>query len=177
MQRQWNDRVAVLAIFALLAATTPGLALAGTDARIEGLVVGVDGTPAAGYTVHLIEPDGSTARTAETDADGVYTFAGLDEGEYALGLQGPDGTAAAVDAPPVAVAGNQLARRDMRLYQTQAGAPMNFSGGLGLWWAGLSAGAKAGTIIALLAIVGYGASEVLDDDEEDQASPMEMVTR
>lgn len=173
--RSLKNRVAIAAIFALIFATTPGLVVAGdAGSRIEGMVIAADGKPAAGYSVHLIESNGEASRTAETDSDGIYTFGGLESGDYALGIQTPGGEAAAVAAPPVAVQGQELARRDIRLYNSNSqlnSAPVNYSGGMGLWWAGLSAGAKAGTIIALLAVVGYGTSELLDDDDEPVASP------
>lgn len=170
--RTSKSSVAFAATLALILTTIPAVSAADLGARLEGRVVGSEGAPVAGYSVHLIEPDGDAIETAVTDDAGLYTFAGLPSGEYGLGVTTPSGEAAPVIDSEVKLGERQLARRDIRMMQGDASQHMNFqtSGGLGYWWAGLAPAAKAGLIVGVIAIVGYGISE-LDDDDEPAATP------
>lgn len=73
---------------------------------VSGTVLsGATGLPAAGASVLLQAPDGSTAGSAVTDAGGGYGFAGLAPGSYSLVVTGAGFTPAVI---PVAVAPGQV---------------------------------------------------------------------
>jgi hypothetical protein len=157
---------------ALRAGTTTGMA------RLEGLVLGADGRRADGFRIHLIDAQGAVASSATSTVKGTYSFKEVTPGSYALGIESPEGWVAAVDAPPVRLGDGELARRDVRLVQSNAGAINQATGanyGLGMWWAGLSPAAKAWTIVGIIAVVGVTFAALDDDDdaEEDAASPFD----
>ena len=170
--RTTKSSVAIAATFALILATIPGTTFAATGARLEGMVVGQEGAPVPGYTVHLIEADGRAVDTATTNDEGLYTFDSLPAGEYGLGITTPNGMAAPVVDSEVKLADSQLARRDIRMMQADASQPVDFAtqGGIGYWWAGLAPAAKAGLLVGIIAVLGYGISE-LDEEEEEDATP------
>ena len=173
MTRMRNQLVAVVALPALLLLTlTPAGATGG--ARLDGRLIGIDGRPAAGMTMHLIDGDGIGIATSETDRDGFYGFGDLDAGDYALGVQTPEGMTP-VAASGVRLASNELARRDVQLRGAELGdheraAQGNY--GLGMWWAGLSTAAKIWTIVGGVIIIGVTAAALSDDDDDEpDASP------
>ena len=174
MRTHWKSYVAVIALIALIPATMP-VSIAGMNPgpRLEGMVVGPDGTPAADCTVHLVVPGGDAVATATTDENGLYVFEGLEAGAYGLGVVTAEGVAAIVSAEPLELAGEQIVRRDIRLFAATEGLELDPNGNasLGVWWAGLGTAAKAGLIIAILAVAGYGATELFDDEEEDNPTP------
>ncbi len=144
-------------------------------AVLEGLVLDVDGRPAVGYRVHLIGDEGRAVADALTSEDGLYAFAEVPSGRYSMGIETPEGDRAPVLAPPMRVARNQLARRDLKLVQADE-ATLNrattTNSSLGLWFRELGPGGRIGLGIALAAIV-YTIVEALDDDSS--ASPMVMT--
>ena len=138
----------------------------------------VDGRAASGYTMHLIDGDGRDVGQSKTADDGLYSFAGLPAGSYSLGVEAPDGRVAVVDAPPVRVGRATLARRDVRLTEadpSRRDAAVEANPSFGLWWAGLSPAARAGTIagMAFFAVITYSALDDDDDDDfrEEEATP------
>ena len=164
---------AYVTTLALLICISPFPVLASdTGARLEGIVVGVEGRPAAGATVNLIDKNGDALAEATATEDGIYSFPNVPAGEYVMGIQTEDGTIVPVAAAPLQLNDGKLARRDLKLVETGTGefeqATANY--GFGSWWAGLSGGAKFGVIVAFVA-VGYGLYEVISDDDEKPASP------
>jgi hypothetical protein len=147
----------------------PALAApAGLSARLEGLVLGIDGRPAAGYRVHLVGSEGDGVAHASVDASGSYSFAEVGPGEYALGVETPAGEVALVAAAPVRLGANELARRDIKLVQSD---PRTVNGllaanpSLGAWWGERTTAAKIWTIVGLVAVGGVTFAAL--DDEED----------
>ncbi|MDH3626638.1 MAG: carboxypeptidase-like regulatory domain-containing protein [Acidobacteriota bacterium] len=121
---------------------------------IEGLVIGVDGTPATGFSVHLIDPSGTAVSESAVDEQGRYSFSAVAEGEYALGIESDAGTFAPVVAPPVKLGSRELARRDLKLmngttHDRNEALTADYS--LGSWWAGLAPAAKVWSVVAVVA--------------------------
>jgi hypothetical protein len=174
MCRPLKTLAAFTTLFALVlcVASPPTLAAGVAGGRLEGLVLGLDGRPAADHRVHLIDAEGEDIARSAVGDDGLYSFAGLSAGQYSLGVEMPDGTLSPVAARPARLGPDELARRDVRLLffdsaETNAAVPLNY--GLGSWWSGLSAGGKAWTIIGIVLAAGL-IYQALDDDE-DPASP------
>ena len=145
-------------------------------ARLEGQVVGLDGQLAEGFQVHLIDEDGAEVASAETDDHGVYSFEQVEAGSYGLGVGSPDGQLAPVAGPPIDLDEGQLARRDLKLIQTDEPRPQDLSGinpSVGSWWAGLSTPAKAWTVVAIVVAAWLTYEALKSDDEPEQpASPI-----
>ena len=154
MSRAIRPFVASTLVLALLLWATPAkIEASAGEARLEGRVLGLDGQPAEGFRVHLIDADGSEVASAETDADGVYSFRRVEAGEYGLGVGNPHGQLAPVAGPPIDLAEGQLARRDLKLVQTDAPRRQQLGGlnpSVGSWWAGLSTAAKAWVVVAIV---------------------------
>lgn len=150
-------------------------ALAGADgARLEGLLLGTDGRPAAAMTVHLIDSRGQDLAQAATSDEGVYSFRDLPAGEYSLGIESPAGGMAPVAAPPVRLAPGELARRDLKLMQADAAAvnaATQANYGMGAWWASLTPAAKAWTVVAILAVTGITAAALGTENEPSPIVP------
>jgi hypothetical protein len=175
-------RIALCATLALAVsgATMAPPAVAGSGGgRLEGLLVGVDGRAASGYTLHLIDGDGRDVGRSRTSDEGIYSFPELPSGDYALGVESPDGRVAVVDAPPVRVGRSSLARRDVRLTQADAAdrsAALKSNPSLGLWWAGLSPTARAWSVVgmAFFTVITISAFRRDDDSGEEIATPIEI---
>jgi hypothetical protein len=174
MCRSLKSLAACTTLFALALSIAPQPALAGLGgrARLEGLVLDLDGRAAAGHRIHLIDATGEDLEQSDVGKDGLYAFNGLEAGSYSLGVEMPDGVMALVASPPVRLGAGELARRDVKLMATgsetpTAAAQANY--GLGHWWKGLSAPGKAWTIVGVL-LAGFLIYNLLDDDE-DPASP------
>jgi hypothetical protein len=151
------------------------VALAGSEARLEGRVLDLDGRPADGFRVHLIDGQGEEIALSETDADGVYSFPQVPAGNYGIGVANAEGQVAPVAGPPLRLADGQLARRDLKLVQTdvttrQQTANANYS--LGMWWAGLSTPAKTGLIVAVVVAAWVTIEALSSDNNERAASPI-----
>jgi hypothetical protein len=177
MSRTLRSLAACATLVALLPWIAPPAALAGSagsGARLEGLLLGLDGRAAVDHRVHLIDADGEDLAQSDVAEDGLYSFAGLPAGHYSLGVELPDGTFTPVAAPPVRLGRDGLARRDVKLLTTLEGDASNealqANYGLGKWWNGLSTGGKVWTILGVLVAAGL-IYEVLDDDETP-ASPI-----
>lgn len=164
---------AACTIAVVLLAWVPAPAIAGpVGGRIEGLLLDIEGRPAEGYRVHLIDDAGNDRAQATADEDGIYTFREVPAGRYGMGIESPQGAVAPVSSPPVRVGSGELARRDVKLVEadsatTQAAVQGHY--GLGLWWSGLSTGGKAGIGVAMGAVL-YGIIVALDSDGESNAS-------
>jgi hypothetical protein len=144
--------------------------------QLQGIVLGLDGRPAAGHRIHLIDAEGRDVAQATTAANGQYAFHELRAGDYSLGVETPAGEIAPVVAPPMRLDPGQLARRDIALSPaspTQPGPQQVANYGLGAWWAGLSTSARVWTVVGLVTVVGITWAAVDDDDDDDEppASP------
>jgi len=159
--------VAHLTLLILILAIVPTPTEAAGAARLEGVVLGVDGRAAGGHRVHLIDDTGHDVAQAMTGDEGVYRFRDLSSGAYVLGIENPEGLVAPVSAALIRLGNDELARRDVKLVQAdQAQREMasNENGGFGVFWAGLSPGAKAWSVIGVFIILGI-TIEALDEDE------------
>lgn len=157
--------VAPLISVALALALVPVQAEAG-GARLEGYLLGVDGRAASDHKVHLIDGEGHDVAQSSTSGEGVYRFHDLRAGEYSLGIESPEGRMAPVAAPPVRLGADELARRDIKLVasgeaERERVQRENYS--FGVWWAGLSPAAKAGTVVGTFVILGVTV-QALDDE-------------
>ena len=164
-----------LTLLALVFAASPAQVLAATSmARIEGLLLDVNGDPATGFRVHLIDESGHGVAEAEVDADGLYSVKDLPAGSYALGIENPDGLVAPVAAPPVRVADGELARRDVKLMRgdaMQRDEIVAGNHGMGAWWAGLSTAAKVWTVVGIVLVIGITVAALDDEDDTSPSSP------
>jgi hypothetical protein len=177
MRRTTRPFIASTVVVALLAWAMPvPLEAATNPARLEGQVVGIDGRPADGFQVHLIDSAGHEVARAETDPRGIYSFEEVEAGSYGLGVGSPDGRLAPVAGPPIDLDQGQLARRDLKLVQTEESRPEDLSGvnpSVGTWWASLSTPAKAWTIVAIVVAAWFTYEALKSDDESEQpASPI-----
>lgn len=158
----------VFSIVLVLVASLGPPGAAQSDTRLEGLVMGFDGRPAAGFRVHLIDDSGSDRAQADVDAAGSYTLGGVQPGRYVLALEMPDGRFAAVDAPPLRIREGHLVRRDLKLIERDPADPtgrlVQPAYGFGTWWAGLETRSKVWTVVAIVVIAGITA-EALSSDE------------
>ena len=175
MCRTLKSLAAYMTLFALVLwiAAPPTLAAGGNGARLEGLVVGLDGRAAAGHRIHLIGALGEDLARSAVGEDGLYSFAGLGAGQYSLGVEMPDGSLAPVAAPPVRLGKDELVRRDLKLVTSDAdmtSAALQANYGVGQWWSELSNPAKGWTVIAII-VAGAMIYDLLDD--ETPASPVD----
>jgi hypothetical protein len=146
-----------------------------TAARLEGLVLGIDGRPAEGHRVHLIDPQGVEVATAATDARGFYAFDGVGSGRYGMAVGDPDGELAPVTGPPVVLAEGQRARRDLELVTPDAPGrhgPAGVDPSVRSWWTGLSTPAKAWVVVASVVAAWFLYEALENDAQEEPASPM-----
>jgi len=172
MRSPFRNLSAVASVLALLLWVASPVVAATNGARLEGLVLGVDGRPAAQMKVHLIDGQGRDLSQAATTDEGVYSFKDLPAGEYSLGIENPEGAMAPVAAPPVRLEQGELARRDLKLMEADpaaVNAATRANYGMGAWWASLTPAAKAWTVVALVAVVGITAAAL---SSEDEASPV-----
>ena len=174
MYRTLKSLAAYTTLFSLVlwVAPPPTLAAGGGGARLEGLVVRLDGHAAAGHRIHLVGAAGEDLAQSAVGEEGLYSFAGLGAGQYSLGVEMPDGTLAPVAAPPVRLDDDELARRDLKLVTSDAdttSAALQANYGLGQWWNGLTTPGKAWTIMAIIVAASL-VYEALDDETE--ASPV-----
>jgi hypothetical protein len=65
---------ACVTILSLMLWISPAAMANDAAGRLEGLVVGVDGRPASGYTVHLIDESGEEHAQSTADDQGLYSF-------------------------------------------------------------------------------------------------------
>jgi len=162
-----------LSVAALLLTLAPPHASA-AGARLEGYLLGVDGRAATGHRVHLIDREGHDVAQAPATDEGIYRFRDLTPGAYSVGIETPQGKFAPVVAAPVRLRADELARRDIKLMRAP-GTPQPVAGSgmqnqsAGVWWAGLSPGLKALTIIGGFVVVGLTIA-ALDSDSENPAT-------
>jgi hypothetical protein len=175
MNIRTRQALASMTVLSLLMVVSPVTAQSASGgARLEGLMLGVDGKPVRGFSVLLIDEDGAVLSRAETAEDGMYRFRDLPAGAYGLGIESPEGLAAPVRSEPARLADGQLVRMDIKLMEPATGAglaPGAEQKGLGIWWAGLTKKGKILTLVALGVIVTITFIAITDD--EDEASPNE----
>ena len=162
MRRTSMSLAAYATLFALALWVAPPTILAADGGRLEGLVMDLDGRAATSHRVHLIGAAGQDLGQSAVGEDGLYSFTGLPAGQYSLGIEMPDGSLAPVAAPPVRLAQDELARRDLKLVHSDAdlvNGALQANYGLGEWWASLSKPGKTWTIIAIVigAVLTYDA--------------------
>lgn len=165
--------VACLLVPLLAVTTLPALGSPAAGARLEGLVHGVDGRPASGYRVHLIDEEGRGLAESTVDGSGGYAFTSLSAGDYSLGLENRSGEIAAVVTRPIELGHDELARRDIRLMGSDAdtvNGALAANASLGSWWGDLTHVGKVWTVVGLVGFVALAAS-ALDDDNEVDATP------
>jgi hypothetical protein len=174
MTSRRHSRVACIVALVALGAASISRGAPDAGGRVEGLVLDVQGRPAVGYLVHLIDEHGEARRTTTSSA-GLYSFHDVPAGAYGLGIETPQGAIAPSSEPPLRLAAGALVRRDLRLVTADAlavsrAATANY--GIGTWWGSLGPGAKAGVLVATLAVA-WGIYEAVDDDDDDEpcASP------
>jgi hypothetical protein len=173
MRKRLRGPVAGVVIVATLGSVA---AQAASGARLEGIVLGLDGRAASGFTMHLVDRAGRAVRSCATSAEGVYSFGDLPAGDYSLAAEDPSGRLAPVAAAPVRLSGQSLGRRDVRLMQADAGvrqAALEQNPSLGLWWAGMSPAARAWTVVGTVIFVALTISALDNGDDvtEEPASP------
>lgn len=174
MKYSSRKALASLTILSLVLAVSPVIGQpSATGARLEGLLLGVDGKPVEGFSVLLIDETGTVRSTATTESDGMYRFRDLRAGSYGLGLESPDGAGAAVRSEPTKLADGQLVRMDIKLLEPEPGAslaPGANQKGLGVWYAGLTRRGKILTWVAVGVLV--TTTVIILADDEDDASPI-----
>jgi len=172
MRSAFRSLTVSLIVPALLLAMIPSTVQAGDrGARLEGLLLDVQGRPASGYGVLLIDDQGREVQRSPIDPQGLYSFRGMTSGAYSLGIETPEGQKAPVATPPIRVDDGQLARRDLQISETDpraTGQVVQGNYGLGMWWAGLSTAGRAWTIVALTTFFVVTVAIIADDDEETQ---------
>ena len=139
----------------------------GGGARLEGFLIDVDGRAAAGFRVHLIDSVGEDVAQATTSERGIYAFQALPAGAYSLGIENSEGQIARVVAPALRLGSDELARRDIKLMQTDNAAADDSDdatpGGFGVYWAGLPPAVRAVSVVGVFVILGLTLSG-LDDE-------------
>ena len=164
--------VASATILVLLVCCSPVPAVAQeAGARLEGLLLDIDGRAADGFRVHLIDANGREVADSAANAEGLYSFRGLPSGEYSLGVENTEGQMAPLNGPPIRLGDGELARRDLKLLAADDDATKRAVGanyGLGVWWAGLTKAAKTWVIVGTVLVVFIGAN-ALDDDGGGQS--------
>ena len=93
-------------------------------ASVTGLVFDGSGAPLASVNVILLDQQGATLRTAYTDSEGRYTFAGLEAGLYTVKAT-KDGYGSAQTTVNIDV-GSQAQAQDLVLKKSDEGLPWMF---------------------------------------------------
>ena len=157
--------VTSVTILALLVWCSPAPVVAGdAGARLEGLLLDIDGRAANGFRVHLIDANGREVADAAANEEGLYSFRGLPSGEYSLGVENTQGQMAPLNGPPIRLGDGELARRDLKLLRADADATnlaLGANYGLGIWWAGLTTAAKTWALVGTVLVV-FIAANALD---------------
>ncbi|MGH7482269.1 MAG: carboxypeptidase regulatory-like domain-containing protein [Longimicrobiales bacterium] len=86
----WRTAAALVTVAALTTACEggPGLVSTNPSGRIQGTVLGSDGTGASNVEIRIQGPETQTVRTG---ADGSYSFSGVDPGDYTVTAIAPAG--------------------------------------------------------------------------------------
>ena len=141
------------------------LPLFGADAAsLGGRVLGLDGQPAPGFQVVLLSTAGEELLSAGTDQGGTFLFDDLEPGSYEIGIRSPEGDVAPVLAEPTDIDPGERVIREIHLQVLESPLQIAPARGVGVWWAGLSRGAKVWTVMGTLVGVGLVYSALEDDD-------------
>jgi len=171
MRRTFKSAVSSATVLGLILLTAQTGAVAAPGARLEGLLVGADGRPAAGHQVRLIDGEGTDVGSATTTDDGLYSFGGLPAGDYGLVVEGPEGGMGALAGPPLELGDNELARRDLKLLDAGSVDPgLSANYGLRARYAGMTGGEKAWFWVVVAVVGGLTLFLIFEDDDEDPAS-------
>jgi hypothetical protein len=149
----------------LLVLAVVSFTLAGPSGSIEGLLLGQDDRPADRFHVVLISASGEELAASALNPHGLFRFDPVPTGSYGLGVRSVDGQAAPVMSVPIEVDGRKVVR-NIRLRTATAPASLApASGGVGVWWAGLSPAAEVWAATGGLMIVGLTFAAVDEDDD------------
>jgi hypothetical protein len=170
MRQSLKSALCVAIVVGLLLVTSQfNVVAAGVGARLEGVLLGVDGRPVSGHRVHLIGGEGDALGSSTTSAEGLYSFRGLEPGDYALMIEGPSGRMGALAGPPLRLGQNQLARRDLRLLEADPGqidSTLNANYGLKARYASMSTAEQVWTWVVIVLVGGLTLFLVFDDDDD-----------
>jgi len=155
----------------LLAAFVLSSLLLGSAAtgRVHGLLLDPEGHPATGYATVLLDAEGVEVARGAANASGRYAVEGVPDGTFTLVVEAPDGSRAAVAAPPLAVRGRDT-RMDLRLVEQGDEPDTAVPTSTGSWWHNLPTTGKVWVIAGTLALTAFAVAAV-DDDAEPSASP------
>jgi len=175
MPRSLRFGLVCMTVMGLLLSTAQIDVAASAGARLEGVLVGVDGRPAADHRVTLVDGGGAEVGTTRTDDDGVYSFRGLAEGDYGVMVEGPSGELGGSPGESLRLGGDQLARHDMRLMEADAetAAMLQANYGVKQNYAGMTIAEKTWLWVVVGVVGGLTMFLVLDDDDERRASDFE----
>ena len=178
MRHSFRSVLSLATVLCLLLATSQlSTVVAGTGARLEGILVGVDGRPAPGHRVHLIGGDGDALGTATTADNGLYAFHDLAAGDYALMIEGPGGQMGALAGPPLRLGDNELARRDLKLLEAgpeTIDSTLAANYGLKARYASMSTAEQVWTWVVIVLVGGLTLFLIFDDDDDDEQGATEF---
>jgi hypothetical protein len=161
----------------LLLTSQMSVVAAAPGARLEGMLLGVDGRPASDHRVLLVDGTGTDVGWSTTSDEGLYSFRGLPAGEYGLVVEGPEGQLGALAGPPLRLDDNELARRDLKLLEgdpASFGQAMNANYGLRARYAGMTTAEKTWLWVVVGVVTGLTMYLIFRD--EDDASDFQMTT-
>lgn len=171
MLQSLRSSLALATVAGLLIVTSQfHVVAAGPGARLEGILLGVDGRPAAGHRVHLIGGAGEALGASTTSDDGLYSFRDLEAGDFALMIEGPTGQMGALAGPPLRLNDNELARRDLKLLEAapdQIDGTLNANYGLKARYASMSTAEQVWTWVVIVLVGGLTLFLVFDDDKDE----------
>jgi len=174
MRYSLRSALSLATVVGLLIATSQlNVIVAGSSARLEGILLDVDGRPAAGHRVHLIGGAGDPLGSATTSDDGLYAFNDLEAGDYALMIEGPTGQIGALAGPPLRLGQNELARRDLKLLEAdpeQIDSTLNANYGLKARYASMSTAEQVWTWVVIVLVGGLTLFLIFDDDDDDETA-------
>jgi len=178
MMRALRSTVCWTTVFGLLLLVSSPGAAASPGARLEGMLLGVDGRPAAGHHVVLVDGAGDDVDATVTDADGVYSFRGLAAGEYGVVVEGPEGGLGGLAGEPLRLEDGQLARQDLRLLEADdaSTAQMKANYGLKQRYAGMSTAEKSWLWVVVGVVGGLTLYLIFDsNNNESNASDFQPL--
>jgi hypothetical protein len=142
--------------WALLLALAPPLAAMPTGPG--GVVLGLDGAPARGHRVQLLDADGRVHATAETDERGRYRFGPVADERYRLAVVTPEGVAVPVLGGPQ-VNGTSRSLAPVRLVAfdpTGLDPALVHAQKVAGWWRKMPTTGRVLVIVGVVAGVGLG---------------------
>lgn len=136
---------------------------------MAGRIVAVDGAPAAGYEVVLLDGAGDLVATAATSRSGGYAFEGVARGSYRLGVRDPQGRLAPVLGASTRVIEGASTRHDVRLSQGAGPRLAPAVYGSDSWWNRQTRNQKIFWVVGIA--VGAAAVWAVVDSQTDDEAP------